>query len=396
MPDLKKPISSTAALGIFNRAVETHLPANAVWDAVNVDITPDGSLQTRSGYVRVRAGHHHSLFAHPSLPFALVVRDGVLMRLTAAFAETVLTAVAGPVCYAALDHSVYWSDGMVSGLVTATTATRWGLPVPSPPLLTVAASGGMDAGRYQVALTCRSAAGEEGGAAAASEVDVAANGGIVLTELSETAYPRRVYLSTANGDRLFFHSEIPAGITTWTIGRTSLGRPLDTQFCQPPPPAQRLIAYQGRVLLAAGSTLYWTRAMYPGLTRPRTHFVSFPAPIADLISAGAGGVYVGTATDVWFLAGADPAAWTQLHVAAAGMVAGTALELLPGEVRLADPASIHRASWWGTDGVWRVGAPDGTVTAPLDQRFRAGSYTTGHATLLLVAEFPQLLSIGLQ
>jgi len=30
------------------------------------------------------------------------------------------------------------------------------------------------------------------------------------------------------------------------------------------------------VLLAVGSVLYWTRALYPGLIRPRTQFIQFP------------------------------------------------------------------------------------------------------------------------
>lgn len=396
MPDLKKPMSTTAALGIVNRVAETHVPPGGVWDAVNVDLTQDGTVQTRQGYLRVRTGPHHSLFTHPALTFALLVHDGVLMRLDTSLAETALVAVMGPVCYAALDQTVYWSDGVSTGRVTATTATGWGLPVPTPPLLAAAASGGMDAGQYQVALTCRSAVGEEGGAAAASEVEVAVGGGIVLTAGSAATYPRRVYLSRPNGDRLFFHSEIPAGLTTWTVGRAPLGRPLETQFCTPPPAASRLAVFQGRALLAVGSTLYWTRALSPGLTRPRTHFLSFPAAIAALAPAGPGGVYVGTDRATWFLAGADPAAWSQTPVAAAGMVAGTALELLPGEVRLAEPASLHRAVWWGTDGIWRVGLPDGTVSAPLDARFRAGAYTTGHTARVCVAAIPQLLSLGLQ
>ena len=395
MPNLAKPFSTTAPLGIANRAAETHLPEKTVWDAVNLDITPDGTFWTRRGYTRVRTGHYHSLFAHPAFPFALAAHDGQLVRIAADLTETSLTAVVGPVSYAALDQTVYWSDGVTTGRVTVTTATALGLPVPALPTLTATAGGGLDAGRYQVALTCRSSAREEGGAGAAEEVDVAAGGGITLAALSETAYPRRVYLSHPNGDRLFFHSEIPASLTTWTIGRTPLGRPLETQFCTPPPPANRLRAFQGRVLLAVGSVLYWTRALYPGLIRPRTQFIQFPEAITDLVPAGAGGVYVGTASEVWFLAGADPSTWTQTRVSASGMVAGTALDLPPGWSVGATTLPMTVASWWGTDGVWRVGAPDGSVTAPLDSRFRANAYTTGHTARVQRDRFPQILSIGL-
>jgi len=140
MPNLAKPFSTTAPLGIANRAAETHLPEKTVWDAVNLDITPDGTFWTRRGYTRVRTGHYHSLFAHPAFPFALAAHDGQLVRIAADLTETSLTAVVGPVSYAALDQTVYWSDGVTTGRVTVTTATAWGLPVPALPTLTATAA----------------------------------------------------------------------------------------------------------------------------------------------------------------------------------------------------------------------------------------------------------------
>lgn len=395
MPDLKKPVSSLFAGGMANRAVETHLPENTAWDLVNLDITHDGTVRCRRGTQRLGTGHYHSLFAHPSLSFALVVKGRMLTRLEATLTEIPLVAVAGPVVFAAMNGQAHWSDGVARGIVTATAVQEWGLPVPASPTLVATASGGLDAGHYGVALTCRASNGEEGGALGMAEVDVLAGGGITLTALSETAYTRRVYLTSANGGQLFWHSDIPPGITTWAVGRTALGRPLETQFCAPPPPATALRYFQGRLLLAHGRALYWTRAMYPALVRPHTSFILFPHALTDLAPVAPGGVYVSTAGgETYFLAGADPYRWSLTRVAQAGIVRGTVVELLPEDVAGAMAMPV-RAGWWGTDGIWRIGMPDGSILTPVDARFRAEAYTQGASARIQRADALQILTVGL-
>lgn len=73
-------------------------------DALNVDVTAQGSVKTRPGYARVVAGTDcHSLWSPLADNFALYVDDGTLYRLDAAGTRTAVATGFGrtaPVRYA--------------------------------------------------------------------------------------------------------------------------------------------------------------------------------------------------------------------------------------------------------------------------------------------------------
>lgn len=88
-------------------------------DALNVDVTPQGSVKTREGYTLALAGADcHSLWAPVSGEFALYVDDGTVYRLNA---DASRTAVAygfgrmGPVRYAEVNEAIYFTDGILCG-----------------------------------------------------------------------------------------------------------------------------------------------------------------------------------------------------------------------------------------------------------------------------------------
>lgn len=91
-------------------------------DALNVDVTPQGTIKSRSGYAPVQAGDDcHSLWAPVSGAYALYVDGGVLYRVDTSSGAPVRSAVAAgygsvtPVRYAQVNEAVYFTDGVSFG-----------------------------------------------------------------------------------------------------------------------------------------------------------------------------------------------------------------------------------------------------------------------------------------
>lgn len=86
-------------------------------DALNVDVTAQGTVKTRAGYVLAQAGSDcHSLWSPVEGGYALYVDDGNLYRI-----DSAKTLVAGgfgnvtPVRYAQVYEAVYFTDGLRVG-----------------------------------------------------------------------------------------------------------------------------------------------------------------------------------------------------------------------------------------------------------------------------------------
>lgn len=107
-------------LGMDNRAPDFSLAlpdgGHLLRDALNVDVTPQGSIKTRPGYAVAQAGTDcHSLWAPPGGDFALYVDDGTLYRLDAAGVRTSVASGFGrmtPVRYACVNEAIYFTDGV--------------------------------------------------------------------------------------------------------------------------------------------------------------------------------------------------------------------------------------------------------------------------------------------
>ena len=102
--------------GMANTLRSTEYPADALLDAVNVNIRRDGTAVTRLDWEQVLPGNAHSFFRHEGRAFAVV--DGDLCELDPAGATT-LMAGAGPVNWTVLNgkpvfatsQSVFEIDG---------------------------------------------------------------------------------------------------------------------------------------------------------------------------------------------------------------------------------------------------------------------------------------------
>lgn len=127
-------------VGMDNRApdFDLALPQDAghrLRDALNVDVTTEGSIKTRAGYTRVVAGDDvHSLWAPLEGGFALYCGAGNLYRTTPAMAPVLVApgfGQMGPVRYAQVNEAIYFTDGVRAGSYhpSAGPTPAWGSAV---------------------------------------------------------------------------------------------------------------------------------------------------------------------------------------------------------------------------------------------------------------------------
>ena len=86
-------------------------------DALNVDVTAQGTVKTRAGYALAQAGNDcHSLWSPVEGDYALYVDDGDLYRIDTA--KTLIASGFGsatPVRYTQVYEAVYFTDGLRVG-----------------------------------------------------------------------------------------------------------------------------------------------------------------------------------------------------------------------------------------------------------------------------------------
>lgn len=361
--------------------------------AENVDIDASGKPRRRLGrQAIVNATGVHSLWRSGAFPLALVAMNGGLHAFTGTditFAIVDALSSSLPISYALAGHAVYWSNGADRGVVRMDgTPAPWGCPSPGgQPALSPSSAGGLDAGRYQVAVTFQLASGEEGGASLASVVEVPDGGGITLSALpvpDEAAVAKvRVYVSPANGDVLFHAMDLAPGLPVAMIGKGRRGKPLDTQFLEVMPAGQIVRWFNGRVYVASGSAMAWSEALRYGLTKPSDNHLGFGGgdiTLLEPVAAGsdAPGLYVAAGKRTYWLGGKDPALMTQVIVRPHGVVPGTGITVPASVFGLETQGDV--AYWMDTNGVAVLGLPGGQIV-PLREAQAAAPHARAGASL---------------
>lgn len=358
----------------------------AVRDAVNVDLDAAGKPHRRGGYRLALTGERvHSLWHDPLWPFALVVIDGYLCGYRGEADSFRIQSVigSGTLSYARAGDRVYWSGDAEHGAVRIDgTPAPWGCPDPpgQPALTALPDQGGLDAGRYQVAITWQLESGEESGATLAAQVDVPEGGGIALGELPVTTADVarvRVYRSSANGATLHHVQDLAPNMPVAVLGKQRLGRQLDTQFLETMPAGAIVRHFNGRLYVATDA-LVWSEALRYGLTQPVNDRLGFRGRIDLVQPVGDGsdgpGIYVAAGDRTYWLGGTDPAAFTQVIAYPFGAVPGTGIGV-PGSI-FGLQTTTQVAYWMARNGVAMVGLPGGQVlplregqaVAPLAER----------------------------
>lgn len=299
--------------------------------ATNVDIDDAENISRRKGYSAVVvAGVDRDLFAAGGI--CLGVGSNVLKQIMPDFSTIVLRSglTAGRrLTYWAIANRVYYSSGIEFGVVQNGAHRSWGLEVPTLGAATLT-GGGLLAGQYQWTMTYVRNDGQESGAPLAQLVTVPAGGGFTLAlpvSPDPTVTHKRVYLTARNGQALYEYSEELNATTSLSVQLELPGvTPLETQFLVPPNilGAVSHIAYgNGHMLAAVDNKLFVSEPYAPELFDPRKVY-TFPDRVT-LVAFLEDGAWVGTDTEIAWLANSDIEKWEFKQRANYGAIPGTAV-----------------------------------------------------------------------
>lgn len=313
-------------LGLNNVDDPTRLKPGEMLVASNVDIA--GTLLSRRGRELLKAGGAHSLHESTFGLLAVVDNDLLLLDDDGTEVRTVYETIGYTrVWFEDLpDGRVAFSNGLISGLATATETTAWGLP--APPDAGVGIAGDTP---YMVTFVRSSDGRESAPTYGTMSIDTTQ---WIIGLPTLPGYTLNVYLAPY-GEAMFLAGN--TATDTWT---PTIGEPLGPQFVggvvEAPPVGTVMEAWHGRILIADGTTLWATRPLQPDLCDRSRDFVRFEHAITLLYGTGAG-VFVGTEKALHFLAGGDISD-LQFRTATRGRVTkGSAVEIdtayLPGDFR---------------------------------------------------------------
>ncbi len=370
--------------GLNNRDKETSLPPNALRDAIDVDVTKLGKVQSRPGYSTplVACSLGHSLWSDDLFPFGLYADEDKLHAfhpdLTTELLHTGLSRGLD-LSYARVNDDVFWSNGMECGMVTSMgDVMPWACEQPAGQPFLQPAAGNLGKGQVMVCITFADRRGRESGGTLAAAIDLPADQqGLRLINLPQPNDPVetpqiRIYVS-AGDDRALYHAQtVPAGTSSVTITERPGGRLIATQLLHPMPAGHIVRQWNGRQLVARGRFLLWSEALRYGLTRlGHMHYgLRDTLTLMEPVEGDGAGVYVSEGKRVIFLSGSNPADWVPKPVSAYGAVPGSALNTPASAWGIESKRTVP--AWLGRDGLFNVGLPGGTIVTFNQADFVAG------------------------
>jgi hypothetical protein len=310
----------TKFAGIRNTTSPERLKDGELVTALDIDLDNTGRPLSRRGFAKVNPTALHSLYANHRI--AMAVGGKTLYAIESDFSLTPITTLTSTNKLSAETSNdlVFFSNGVDTGRLVSRTAGQWGVTPPMGQPRATEVAGQLPPGRYMYALTFVRADGHESGTGVAGQIDIT-RGGIVFTGIEVSTNPEviyhNLYLSTANGEVMYFAAKIPNAQTMYTYvsDGIDLTIPLTTQFAGPPPAGTMVRAYNGVMYVVVGDTVYYSDAYNFELFRLDTNFLRFPGRVV-MFEAVNDGIYVGTPDAggddvesvgyIWFLAGSRP------------------------------------------------------------------------------------------
>lgn len=360
--------------GVNNRAAWEQPPRDddgnivAARAAENIDFDASGRARMRRGRMTRVAGAHHSLHSTGRHLLAMAGADLVAYDDPGTGLELVQTLIAGLgdryVSYCSDDYSTWWSNGLVNGRIDEDLGLHPFWPdTPAAVVLAASSAGGLAAGSYEVSVTVLDADGRESGASAPAVIQLAAGQGIAVTlpPAPADAARWRVYRSTPDGEQQYRAAELAIATTTVQLGTTTLGAALETAWLFPMPACQVIRYGHGRILGLQADALLWSQPFRVGLMHDENVLGLRGATMLEPVGEGGEGAgwYLADEKRTYWLAGADPKAWSQVIKVPHAAVPGTST-VVPGD-KLGLDTSALCAFWLGRNGTYYVGLPGGTV-----------------------------------
>lgn len=386
----KDVVSYAEFTGLRNDIDSVRFDATDLYIATNVDIDKSRRIARRAGSTwRIANKPMHSLWAAGDI--AMVASAGTLYALDAALNTTVLRngLTSNPISYARVGDTVYFSNGTSTGVVEGGAARSWGLATPD--VLALPTGGDLPPGRYGLAATYVRSDGQESGTEQSVLAVVAAGQSVHLTvplSADPDVTSTRIYMTTPDGDVLYHAATLQNGATDFSPTAAivaGLNEPLMTQFMGPPPAAQLVAYYRGRMYAAVGSVVYYSEPYAYELFDPRNYIaldatVTMLAPMEDK-TGDASGFFVGTTSSCGLITGADPATFEYMALTDYGAVQG-ALTYVDGALYQDGAAGARPLPMWMSTQGLCVGLPGLTVENLTRSRFGFLTGVTGAALFI--------------
>jgi hypothetical protein len=321
--------------GIMNTAPRHELSLDYLCEAQNIIFSSTGKGNRRDGYAKTYVGNVHSLYSNGDL--LLFVENANLMSQDKSGNLTTLRSditSSHRMWFLTIGGRTYYSNGEISGVIENGVSRSWGIKIPSAPTVSDYATGSLENGTYEFAITYERTDGQESGASTV-QTYVTTTGGVTVgysaSTDSDVAYIN-LYASEKNGSVLYRLSQVNNATGSLTHnGSIVLGRQLVTRYLIPPPVSHIIEWHSGHILIAYENVIFFTNDVQTGyeLIHPKNFFV-FPDKITVMASVN-DGVFVGTEKEIYLLSGMIPKDYTMKIMAGYGAIYGTQIRGNPAK-----------------------------------------------------------------
>lgn len=376
-------------IGIDQLADETALDQEDrmyVREANNVDIDAAGNISRRKGATLELSGSgYHSLYTSSRGWIMLCKKNqlGVYDPSSATFTPLVNMTDSRITSYVELNGNLYAMNSSFACKFTPGSAEYKPIGVPLPivsPSFT-ATTGSLDPGSYGVTFTVIDPDGEESGTAPITQIDLEHGGSIAGTLFTiASGYKHRIYMTAANGERLYQAAEFDANITSYTIASPEEGRECETHGLEQPPNGHIIRAHGSRLMIGSSNYVYYTEVFRPHLHNPND-FIPING-FCTIIESVDDGVFIGDDNGVFFYTGNEPAIWEQKQASADKAVFGTSV-VVSGSFFGEEFAKYDSVAVWLTSSGYQVGLPTGQVARLNSSQVRTPAYSQGASAVLI-------------
>lgn len=380
-----------AFAGINNVLPEHRLTGKDLLVARDVDIGLTGEISRRAGFTEVSALCHKNL--HQAQGFMLATCGSVLTAIHPNGDRHVIHPALGPerVWYCNLpDGRTTFTNGLIHGATDGLTGFDRSVPAPDSLGAPGMAFGALHPGQYRYHLTHVRLADRLEGPAISSAPIAIEHGGLRLDGLPQRdGHETHVYLSGLDGEGAYLAGVAAGTSFEYTGNNAALVLPCRTLGAQPFPVGTVTAFWRSRVLVAQGNVLWASRPNAPHLSdwkdfKPFGTAITAVQPVDD-------GVYVGTASDLIFLAGT---AWDQLAFVPTRrgpVVPGSGVTAPGDRIKLGDGTGNGTAMLCISGGDIVAGFGGGQTTRLTGERYRTTA-TEVCATFREVGGIPQYLA----
>ena len=363
--------------------------------ATDVDFGMTSEIKRRRGYSEVLATCHKNIWQAKGFMLA-TVDGGDLVAIAPNGTRTFLYFALGAtrVWYCNLpDGRTAWSNGLICGITNGLTSRAWGVQTPTAMGAAAAIAGTLSAGdyRYQLSYT-RLADSLESGASTYASIALNNNAGLSLANLPILAnHLINVYLTSSNGSEAYYAGNTATSTFTFAGPNDALVLPLRTDNLSPAPAGRLLSFWRGRALTAVGKVLYASRTNQVESFAFRRDFKQFTTDIT-LVQPVENGIFVGTTTELAFLAGAEFDKLVFSSAANGAVVLGSGVAVQGELIKRGEGGGLGAAMLCIADRGIVAGFSDGGILRMTEGRY-ATNVTEVAATFRHIDGIPQYIAV---